>query len=381
MNPTPRSLSCSNPHLVLGIDVGSVSVSYAALAPDGALAHSGYRLHGGDVRGALLALLAALDWTKVRAVAATESAAPAVIADAVSPAIVAFVRAARRRYERLAALLVVGGEKFHLIRFDADGRYLEGRDSSPCAAGTGSFLDQQARRLGLADSAEVSRTALAAGDAAPPIASRCSVFAKTDLIHAQQEGHSVEAICNGLCRGLAANVIDTLFRGEPAPEGRIAFAGGVSRNEAVRGHLERMLGHELEVDPDSHLYGAIGAAALLLDELNNGRAPSALSAAPDASGDARTTLDPAVEPAPFGLSVAADARVGGRVEGPGGSEQAPLDSAAEPAPFGLSVAADARVGGRVEGRGGSEQAPLSSAPEPAPVGLSVAADARVGGGG
>ena len=58
----------------------------------------------------------------------------------------------------------------------------------------------------------------------PKIASRCAVFAKTDLIHAQQEGHSLGAICDGLCKGLAKNITDTLFhdtalggKSEPAP--------------------------------------------------------------------------------------------------------------------------------------------------------------------
>jgi len=72
-----------------------------------------------------------------------------------------------------------------------------------CAAGTGSFLDQQARRLKLKRDRELSRIAFNNKGVIPKIATRCAVFAKTDLVHAQQEGYSLEEICDGLCYGLA----------------------------------------------------------------------------------------------------------------------------------------------------------------------------------
>ena len=53
----------------------------------------------------------------------------------------------------------IGGETFGLILFDEKGRYRKYIANSSCAAGTGAFLDQQAERLGLADSAELSRLA------------------------------------------------------------------------------------------------------------------------------------------------------------------------------------------------------------------------------
>ena len=109
-----------------------------------------------------------------------------------------------------ASILNVGGEKFSLIRFDKDGHYQSLRSNTSCAAGTGGFLDQQAKRLSLKDSAELSKKALANTGETPKIASRCSVFAKTDIIHRQQEGYSLEEICDGLCRGLANNISDTL---------------------------------------------------------------------------------------------------------------------------------------------------------------------------
>jgi predicted CoA-substrate-specific enzyme activase len=88
------------------------------------------------------------------------------------------------------------------------------------------------------------------------------VFAKTDLIHAQQAGFGRASICNGLCRGLAAIVVDTLFSGEPVVE-PVVLAGGVARNVAVRKHLSELCGVGLRVDDTPQLYGALGAALSL----------------------------------------------------------------------------------------------------------------------
>lgn len=268
MNARNRFFAHDN--VVLGIDIGSVAVTLVTLDARESIAHESYALHHGDVRGTLRDLASTLDFARVRAVGTTTPAARLVAPCAAFDSTVAGIRAARHLHGNVDALLLVGGEKFCLVRFGPDGAYLESRGSSSCAAGTGSFLDQQARRLGLDGGAAISRTALAANGAAPKIASRCSVFAKTDLIHAQQQGYSLEAICNGLCRGLAANVVDTLFGGQPPPVGRIVLAGGVSRNEAVRRHLEQLIDRPLVVDDHSHVYGALGAALLVLDAWKDG---------------------------------------------------------------------------------------------------------------
>jgi predicted CoA-substrate-specific enzyme activase len=97
------------------------------------------------------------------------------------------------------------------------------------------------------------------------------VFAKTDLIHAQQEGYQYEEISDGLCAGLAKNIVDTLFTaGEVPPE--ILFCGGVSKNAAVVRHIERLTSVHLEIPFYGHLYGAAGAALCLLADIEQGKA-------------------------------------------------------------------------------------------------------------
>jgi activator of 2-hydroxyglutaryl-CoA dehydratase len=119
------------------------------------------------------------------------------------------MKASNFQHNKIGSILVVGGEKFGLIRLDESGNYLGFKSNTGCAAGTGSFLDQQARRLNLKGSAELSSLACSNSGPVPKIASRCAVFAKTDLVHAQQEGCSLAQICDGLCLGLARNIFDT----------------------------------------------------------------------------------------------------------------------------------------------------------------------------
>ncbi len=90
------------------------------------------------------------------------------------------------------------------------------------------------------------------------------MFAKTDLVHAQQEGFSLPAICDGLCHGLAVNIANTLFKHEQ-PRRPVIFCGGVARNRAVTEHISSMMGARPLVDEMAHLYGAFGAASRMLD--------------------------------------------------------------------------------------------------------------------
>ncbi len=258
---------------IIGIDVGSVSASMVVVTREGAIEWSGYRFHQGRPAEALQALGTKLlekhpELAEKAPIAATDETPQFVAADSRADSVVAAVRTCRHAHPDARALLMVGGERFFLVRFAEDGSYRSIRSSSSCAAGTGSFLDQQARRLDLGPdanqataegTAELSRRALSSTGDTPQIASRCSVFAKTDLIHAQQEGYSLDQICNGLCQGLARNLINTVTQDAELPQ-PVVFAGGVSRNKAVRIHIESIIGKELNVDAFGHLYGAIGAA-------------------------------------------------------------------------------------------------------------------------
>ncbi len=244
---------------ILGIDVGSVSLSLAEVDEQGRILRFVTLAHGGEVHKTLQRCLEDFERPDPGRIAATTSSPAGIRSARRVDNLVAAIRAARALHPGLGALLLVGGERFSLSLFGPDGRYRQSRFNSLCAAGTGSFLDQQARRLGLSDSAALAETAMRSRSDRPRIATRCAVFAKTDLIHAQQEGYPPEAICDGLCRGLAANVHDALFSGQPVPD-PIVFAGGVARNRAAVRHMGELLGRVLVVDEYASIYGAYGAA-------------------------------------------------------------------------------------------------------------------------
>ena len=258
--------------LILGIDVGSVSISVVILDREGKLKEQSYMLHQGNVQEALDKLLKGYPDQEIIAVASPSGKSHFTQQVQVYDQQVAIMEAASFLNLNARSILHVGAERFYLVELDTHGKYLQTSHSSSCAAGTGSFLDQQALRLNLNDTAHLSDMALKNSSPVPDIAARCSVFAKTDLIHAQQKGYGLEAICDSLCKGLADNISDTLFN-KSVPESPIFMSGGVSKNRSVIRHLQRIIGKEIGVHPHAHHLPAIGAARLLWKELEAGKNP------------------------------------------------------------------------------------------------------------
>lgn len=255
-----------NTPLILGVDIGSVSVAVALVDADGSISRRAYACHNGKVTRTLGELVAPLGLAPDTPVAITASS-PRVIDGAVPVDwLSAHIALHRASFSEHSLLLIVGGERFALVRFDEYGSYKSSRGNSSCAAGTGGFLDQQARRLGLDDAAALAGLALSNTGTRPRVASRCAVFAKTDLIHAQQEGYTHAEICDGLCEGLARNLGDALVTGA-LPDSPVIMTGGVARNAAVVGHLERHLDRKIEVPAFAREFAAAGAALELAGQL------------------------------------------------------------------------------------------------------------------
>ncbi len=253
---------------VLGIDVGSVAVSVVKINIDKQITGSGYRFHHGDIEATVTQLLERIGCDDISHVVSTNSTPSVVVAQKRYDNQIATICAGRHYHPDMKGILLVGGEKFSLSTFDDAGHYLGSVSNTSCAAGTGSFLDQQASRLKMKGIEELSATACRNNGSCPKIASRCAVFAKTDLIHAQQEGYQYEEISDGLCSGLAKNIVDTLFVSQSTPQ-RIIFCGGVAKNKSVVGHIEKLALVCLEVPADGHLYGAIGAVLSFIEEKND----------------------------------------------------------------------------------------------------------------
>jgi activator of 2-hydroxyglutaryl-CoA dehydratase len=202
---------------ILGIDIGSVSIAVVEITSHKQIVQSAYEFHRGDTAAKLKKILTGFDLQTIGGIAATASTPAILKIHRQYDNQLSIIVAAHHFHDNVGSILSVGGEKFGLIRFDEDGHYLNFKSNTPCAAGTGSFLDQQAKRLNLSGIEDLSRMAFNNKGAMPKIATRCAVFAKTDLAHlahAQQEGFELSEICDGLCFGLARNIVDTLFQGE-----------------------------------------------------------------------------------------------------------------------------------------------------------------------
>jgi predicted CoA-substrate-specific enzyme activase len=130
----------------------------------------------------------------------------------------------------------MGGEnsKFILLDVDHNNGTAGIRDygtNGDCAAGTGSFMDQQATRLSF-DIEDVGDIVVSDESKAARIAGRCSVFAKSDMIHAQQKGAIPSQVLKGLCNAVARNFKATIAKGKDI-RGKAAFIGGVAANKGV----------------------------------------------------------------------------------------------------------------------------------------------------
>ncbi len=169
-------------------------------------------------------------------------------------------------YPDVRTIFEMGGETSKYIRIshgeDGNVRIDDYEMNGECAAGTGSFFDQQAGRLNYKIE-EVSEI-LSRAHRSVNIAGRCSVFAKSDMIHAQQRGYEPPEVLKGLCQAVVRNFRGSITKGKRV-ESRVAFVGGVSMNQGVvsafRNGFDLSEG-ELFVPKYAAWMGAVGSAML-----------------------------------------------------------------------------------------------------------------------
>ncbi len=257
--------------LYLGIDIGSVSTNLVLLDPLGEpyLAPLYLRTQGQPI-GALQKGLAVIrdqlgEGDRVCGVGATGSARQLagvlVGADVVKNEISAHAVAALRILPEARTVIEIGGQDSKIIIL-RDGIVVDFAMNTICAAGTGSFLDQQAFRLNI----PIDEFGALAGQACTPvrIAGRCTVFAESDMIHKQQMGHTLPDIVAGLCEAMVRNYLNNVGKGKDvAPP--IVFQGGVAANQGMRAAFEKSLQAEIVVPPYYNVMGAYGAALLARD--------------------------------------------------------------------------------------------------------------------
>ncbi|MBU0680523.1 MAG: 2-hydroxyglutaryl-CoA dehydratase [Proteobacteria bacterium] len=249
----------------LGIDVGSVTTKMVLLAAGSmeVLDHVYLRTKGDPIRS-IRQVMERIESDprpfQVLAAATTGSgrmlAAKLIGTDLIKNEITTHTLAALTIAPDAQTIIEIGGQDSKII-IVRDRMAIDFNMNTVCAAGTGSFLDQQAGRLGVKVE-DMGEMALASESPAS-ISGRCTVFAETDMIHKQQIGVGRNEIVAGLCQSLVRNYLATVARGKQilAP---VVFQGGVAANKGIVKEFERQTGHPIEVFPYYGVAGAYGAA-------------------------------------------------------------------------------------------------------------------------
>ncbi|MCX5816973.1 MAG: acyl-CoA dehydratase activase, partial [Proteobacteria bacterium] len=259
----------------VGIDVGSVSVNLVVMDKSGRIVKNEYMRHKGraivTAKYAIEETLKAYDIEFIATTGIGAKTFTSLIGASFVNEIVALSRGFGHLYPHVRSVIDIGGEDSKLIIFEdgsKDGR-LKIKDFSMnalCAAGTGSFLDQQASRLRFTIE-EFSEVALKSKNP-PRIAGRCTVFAKSDMIHLQQIATPDYEIVAGLCYALARNFKSNIAKGKDI-KNPVAFVGGVAANAGMKRAIRDVFAlqdGEFIVPEYFTSMGAVGAIYTVLDD-------------------------------------------------------------------------------------------------------------------
>ena len=277
----------------IGVDVGSVSTDIAIIDAHGFVLASQYlRTHGRPIEAVQngLRLIGKEIDRAIRIVGAGSTGSGRYLtgiligADVVKNEITAHAVAASEEFPDVQTIFEIGGQdsKFIILRH---GVVTDFAMNTVCAAGTGSFLDQQAARLGIP--IEQFGGFAVKADSPVRIAGRCTVFAESDMIHKQQMGHSPENIIAGLCEAMVRNYLNNVVKGKEIAD-PIIFQGGVAANIGIRAALEKNLQTKIQVPEHYNIMGAIGAAILAKEEVTRSGAKTKFKGFENSEVDYRT---------------------------------------------------------------------------------------------
>ncbi|HSH19520.1 MAG TPA: acyl-CoA dehydratase activase, partial [Draconibacterium sp.] len=263
----------------LGLDIGSISVNAVLIDDAKKVLVNKYEYCYGKPFDVLLRILDTISeeygFHSIGSIAFTGSGgkqAAQMVGGVFVNEIIAQSTSVSELYPNIRTIIEMGGEDSKLIFMEngtttAYSRLSDFAMNSLCAAGTGSFLDQQANRIEVPIEKEFGEMALKSENP-PRIAGRCSVFAKSDMIHLQQIATPLHDIVAGLCFAVARNFKSTLGRGKKF-EKPFIFQGGVAANVGMVRAFREIFGlidGELII-PEHH--ASMGALGAIFHTLNN----------------------------------------------------------------------------------------------------------------
>ncbi|HSV56383.1 MAG TPA: acyl-CoA dehydratase activase, partial [Magnetospirillaceae bacterium] len=257
----------------LGIDVGSLSTNVVLIDALTRVVARKYLPTAGRPLEAIRTGLSEIEAeaggrVNVRAVGTTGSGryltGHFVGADVIRNEITAQAAAAVHYQPDVDTVFEIGGQDSKYISIDR-GVVVDFEMNKVCAAGTGSFLEEQAEKLGVAIKDEFGERAFAS-ERPCRLGDRCTVFMESDLNARQQKGAAKDDLIGGLAYSIAQNYLQKVV-GSKRIGNRILFQGGVTNNSAVVAAFESITGKPILTPPHFDVTGAIGAAMIARDEV------------------------------------------------------------------------------------------------------------------
>lgn len=260
----------------LGIDIGSTSTDLVLVGADGELVDFQYLRTAGNPEGAVRKGLASIRQRfgdiRFTAVGVTgsgrERIGKRIGADAVRDEITAQAKGAAHWVPEVDTVFEIGGQDSKYISIQ-NGEVVDFQMNKICAAGTGSFVEEQAARMGI-PLAEFGPLALSSEHPAS-LGERCTVFIETAIASASAEGISRADIAAGLCHSIVQNYLHKVVGSKPVGQ-HIVLQGGVDYNPGIVAAFQSAYGDRVRVSPCFSISGAYGAALLAQEAV--GDAPS-----------------------------------------------------------------------------------------------------------
>ena len=257
--------------LSLGIDIGSTSTDLVIIDEQKKLLDAQYLRTAGDpekaVRQGLASIRERFGEIEFYAVGVTgsgrERIGRMIGADAIRDEITAQARGAVHCDPAVDTVFEIGGQdsKYISIR---DGNVVDFQMNKICAAGTGSFVEEQAARMNIPLS-DFGSMALRA-EAPAELGERCTVFIETAIASAIADGLSAENIAAGLCYSIVRNYLTKVVGSKPVGQ-HIVLQGGVNYNAGIVAAFQQAYGDKVHVSPYFSISGAFGAALLAAEAI------------------------------------------------------------------------------------------------------------------
>jgi predicted CoA-substrate-specific enzyme activase len=260
-------------HCYLGVDVGSTSTNLVLINEAQEMVAFKYLRTLGDPVAAVTTGLRELneEWGgQVQVIGAGTTGSGRYMigellgADVVKDEITAQAKAAATIDPEVDTIFEIGGQDSKYISLK-DGAVIDFQMNKVCAAGTGSFLEEQAKKFNIPIN-KFGKLALAS-ERPINLGERCTVFMETNVASALANGARLEDICSGLCYAIVRNYLDRVV-GPKRIGSKIFFQGGVAFNQGVVNAFRSQTGKQVIVPPFFSVTGAYGVALLTQAEMN-----------------------------------------------------------------------------------------------------------------